>query len=382
MTQQPLAGIKVLDFTTLLPGPLAALMLSECGAEVIKIEPPGGDGLRHMGSMTGMLDARFALLNGGKRCIEADLKDPKIRDELLAMVAEADVVIEQFRPGVMDRLGFGYEALSAINPRLIYCSITGYGQDGPLSQRAGHDLNYLAEAGVLALGDNAHGVQYVPPVLAADIAGGSYPAFFNILLALLSRQQTGKGQYIDVAMTEGMFPFAFWAFALGWGEGQWPGPGQGRLTGGSPRYRVYLASDKKSIAVGALEEKFWISFCDAIGLAEELRPMSADPGIVIEAVSELIAARSSAYWDQAFAKADCCCNVAVSLEDAVQSPHFAAREIFQRQIETEDGQLIPSLPLPIIPDFRQPLGSGAKASEPDQDKTLAWRTEPGTGKSG
>lgn len=382
MTQQPLAGIKVLDFTTLLPGPLAALMLSESGADVIKIEPPGGDGLRHMGSKTRTLDARFALLNGGKRCIEADLKDEKTRDALLAMIGETDVVVEQFRPGVMDRLGFGYDALSAINPRLIYCSITGYGQDGPLSPRAGHDLNYLADAGVLALGDNAHGVQYVPPVLAADIAGGSYPAFFNILLALLSRAQTGKGQYIDVAMTEGMFPFAFWAFAQGWGDGQWPGPGQGRLTGGSPRYRVYSASDGKSIAVGALEEKFWISFCDAIGLAEELRPMSADPGTVIEAVSELIAARPSAHWDQAFAKADCCCNVAVSLEDAVRSPHFAARHIFERKTETEDGQLIPSLPLPIMPDFRRPLGSAAMASMSGDDKTLAWRPVPVTGKSG
>ena len=222
MIAQPLAGLKVLDFTTLLPGPLATLMLAECGADVLKIEPPGGEGMRQFETSSGDDAPVFALLNAGKRSLTVDLKDRAQLDTLMPLIAEADVLVEQFRPGVMDRLGLGYETLARSNPGLIYCSITGYGQQGPLAAQAGHDLNFMARTGVLALSPGAPDAPTVPPVLAADIAGGSYPAFFNILLALMTRARDGAGQYLDIAMADGAFPLARWALAQGWGEGHWP----------------------------------------------------------------------------------------------------------------------------------------------------------------
>jgi alpha-methylacyl-CoA racemase len=196
---RPLAGIKVVDFSTLLPGPLASLILAEGGAEVIKVERPDpGDELRSYEPRFGQASAGFALLNRGKRSIALDLKASGARERFMPLLRSADVLIEQFRPGVMDRLGLGYATLAAVNPRLIYCSITGYGQSGPKSQVAAHDLNYLAETGVLHLAAGADGAPMVPPALIADIAGGSYPAALNILLALRARDASGRGCHLDM----------------------------------------------------------------------------------------------------------------------------------------------------------------------------------------
>jgi alpha-methylacyl-CoA racemase len=181
---QPLTGIKVVDFSALLPGPLASLILAEAGAEVVKVERPGGDDLRGYEPRFGPAGAGFALLNRGKRSIAIDLKANDARARLLPLLRSADVLIEQFRPGVMERLGLGHAALATLNPRLIYCSITGYGESGPKAQVAAHDLNYLAETGLLHLAAGADGAPVVPPALIADIAGGAYPAVLNILLAL------------------------------------------------------------------------------------------------------------------------------------------------------------------------------------------------------
>lgn len=352
MAPQPLAGLKVLDFSTLLPGPLAGLMLVEAGAEVIKIEPPQGDGMRSLGLGADSDSALYALLNAGKKSVCIDLKKPAERSRLDPMIEEADILIEQFRPGVMKRLGLDYEAVSAINPGIIYCSITGYGQDGPLSQRAGHDLNYLAETGILALSPGEGDTPCLPPVLAADIAGGAYPAFFNILLALRCRERNGAGQHIDVAMTEGMFPFAFWALAQGWGENSWPEPGTRLFNGGSPRYRVYRSGDGGLVTVAAIEEKFWRQFCDSIDLPAEMRGENADAGTVIASVTEIIASRPAAHWREVFDREDCCCRVVEQLAQAVSHPQFQERGIFSRKIETARGEPLPSLPLPISPQFR------------------------------
>jgi alpha-methylacyl-CoA racemase len=204
---QPLAGIKVIDFSTLLPGPLASLILAEAGAAVVKVERQGdGDELRGYEPRFGAASVGFALLNRGKRSVALDLKANGARERLLPLLRAADVLIEQFRPGVMDRLGLGYAALATINPRLIYCSITGYGQQGPKAQMAGHDLNYLAETGLLHFAAGADGAPVVPPTLIADIAGGSYPAVLNILLALRARDASGRGCHLDIAMTDHLFP--------------------------------------------------------------------------------------------------------------------------------------------------------------------------------
>jgi crotonobetainyl-CoA:carnitine CoA-transferase CaiB-like acyl-CoA transferase len=234
---RPLEGVWVLDFSTLLPGPMASLMLAEAGAEVVKIERPGlGDEMRHYNPRWGANSSNFALLNRGKRSLALDLKDPRARARLDPLIARADILLEQFRPGVMARLGLGYEALAARNPRLIYCSITGYGQTGPKRDLAGHDLNYIGDTGLLALAAGDPARPQVPPALIADIAGGSYPAVVNILLALRARETTGRGCHLDIAMTDNLFPFLYWAMGQGMATGQWPGNGSDLVTGGSPRY--------------------------------------------------------------------------------------------------------------------------------------------------
>jgi len=214
----PLADIRVVDFTTLAPGPFATLMLANAGAEVTKVErPDSGDEMRLYRDAFGDNGVTFSLLNAGKRSITADLKCDKDREQIKSLIKNSDVVIEQFRPGVMDRLGLGFTELSETQPGLIYCSITGFGQSGPKAQLAAHDLNYVADAGMLALGEHVAGRPSIPPLLAADLAGGSYPAVINILLALQKRAQTGKGTYIDISMTDCLFPLMFWCLGLGWG---------------------------------------------------------------------------------------------------------------------------------------------------------------------
>src|SRR5215207_11689014 len=195
---QPLSGVLVLDFTTLLPGPLATLMLAEAGAEVVKVERPGGEETRKYPPRWENQSAAFALLNRGKRSVVLDLKDAAAREKLLPLMRRADVLVEQFRPGVMARLGLGYDAVRAVNPRIVYCSISGYGQAGPRSQEAGHDISYQARTGLLSLSPGTTGSPSVPPALVADIAGGSFPAVINILLALRRRDLTGEGCRIDV----------------------------------------------------------------------------------------------------------------------------------------------------------------------------------------
>jgi crotonobetainyl-CoA:carnitine CoA-transferase CaiB-like acyl-CoA transferase len=219
--QKPLNGVRILDFTTLVPGPIAGLMLAEAGAEVIKIEPPGGEAMRNAPTSWGDLSALFALINRGKRSLALDLKDAATRAALEPLLASADVILEGFRPGVMARLGLDYAAVRAINPRVIYCAITGYGQGGPKAQRAGHDLSYVAETGLLALSGGAGGHPNLPPVLIADVMGGSWPAVAAVAMALFRRERTGEGAFLDIAMTEGLFLPMFWAWAQGHGGKGW-----------------------------------------------------------------------------------------------------------------------------------------------------------------
>src|SRR5665213_374835 len=253
---QPLNGLLVLDFTTLLPGPLAALMLAEAGAEVIKIERPGGEDMRRFLPVIDGESAVFAMLNRGKQVLTLDLKSAAEREKLIPLIQRADILIEQFRPGVMARLGLGYDAARALNPRLIYCSISGYGQSGPRVAEAGHDINYIGNTGLLDLQPGPIERPVVPPMLAADIAGGSFPAVINVLLALRARDQSGQGCHLDIAMTDAMFTFAWYALALGQASGQFPKPGEMWLVGSSPRYQLYPTKDGRIVACGAIEQKF------------------------------------------------------------------------------------------------------------------------------
>jgi alpha-methylacyl-CoA racemase len=350
---QPLSGIMVLDFTTLLPGPLATLMLAEAGAEVVRIERPGGEELgRHPPYIDGE-SAVYALINRGKRALVVDLKAPDARARLEPLLARCDVVVEQFRPGVMARLGLGYEAVRAINPRAVYCAITGYGQDGPRRHEAGHDLNYIAATGLLALSPGPPDRPTVPPALIGDIGGGAMPAVMNILLGLRRRDATGEGSFIDIAMADAMFTFAWHALASGLAEHRFPAPGAARLTGGSPRYRLYPTRDGRLVACAALEQKFWLAFCAAIGLEARLADDGADPAATLAAVAGIIATRTAREWEPVFAAADCCVTIVANLEQAVVDPHFAGRGLFAHKVVTAKGTVIPALPVPIDRRFRE-----------------------------
>ena len=313
----PLSGVRVLDLTTLLPGPLATLILAEAGADVFKIEPPGGDGMRRLPPLMGELSALFMQLNRGKRSMALDLKSDAGRDSLAALVRDADVLVEQFRPGVLGRLGFDAATLDALNPRLITCSISGYGQGGPKRDVAGHDLNYMAESGLLAVSPGSSSHPTIPPALIADIAGGSYPAVINILLALRRRDLTGEGERLDIAMADGLFTLAFFGLAGLETGGHPPRPGGELLSGGSPRYQLHAAEDGALVAVGALEQKFWDRFCALIGLPEALCDDARDPDATIDAVAGIIARQPSGHWAEVFAGEDCCANVVRDLGAAI-----------------------------------------------------------------
>jgi crotonobetainyl-CoA:carnitine CoA-transferase CaiB-like acyl-CoA transferase len=370
----PLAGLLVLDFTTLLPGPLAALMLAEAGAEVVKIErPPVGDEMRTYEPRWGADSTNFALLNRGKASVALDLKDPAQKARLAPLLARADIIIEQFRPGVMDRLGLGYEAVAKINPRVIYCAITGYGQTGPKRDVAGHDLNYIGDVGLLALGSGAPGHPVIPPALVADIAAGSYPAFMNILLAVIARHSTGRGCYLDVAMTDNIFPFMYWAIGKALGTGEWAGNATDLVTGGTPRYHLFPTEDDRLVAVAAIEQKFWENFCALIDLDPALRDDRVDPGATTAGIATILRGKPGAHWQAVFAGKDCCCSVVATLQEAMADPHVAARGLFRGTV-SGTGTTLPALPVPVLPVFR---GAGGDKPAPalgaDTDRLMPRR---------
>lgn len=352
---RPLEGVRVLDFSTLLPGPMATLILAEAGAEVIKIERPGrGDEMRSYTPKFGDDSVNFALLNRGKRSIAIDLKEPGVVDRLRGLIESADIVVEQFRPGVMDRLGLGFEALSKINPKLIYCAITGYGQTGPKADVAAHDLNYVAEAGMLGLSAGSDGAPILPPALIADIAGGTYPAVVNILLALRQRDRTGEGCKLDIAMADNLFTFLYWAIGNGLANGQWPVAGGDLVTGGSPRYQIYRTSDDRFVAAGPLEDKFWANFLAAIEAPQELQDDSKDPAGVRARIAAIIGSQPASHWQQRFAGKDVCSVVVATLQEAMQDEHFRARGLFARELES-NGRRISALPVPVATAFRNAM---------------------------
>jgi crotonobetainyl-CoA:carnitine CoA-transferase CaiB-like acyl-CoA transferase len=329
-------------------------MLAEAGADVIKIERPGGEDMRRFPPIVDGESAVFALLNRGKQVLTVDLKSASDREKLIPLIQRADFLLEQFRPGVMARLGLGYDDVRAINPRVIYCSISGYGQSGPRVDEAGHDINYIGNTGLLDLQPGPIGAPVVPPILAADIAGGSFPAVINILLALRQRDETGAGCHLDIAMTDAMFTFAWHALASGQATGRYPAAGEAQLAGGSPRYALYPTHDGKLVACAALEQRFWLAFCAAIGLAPALIADATDPAATRAAVATIVAGRSAEDWRPVLAAADCCATIVASLEEAVRDPHFVARGLFAREVVGAAGTAMAALPLPIAPEFRDP----------------------------
>ncbi len=352
-----LDDILVVDFSTLLPGPMATLFLAEAGAEVVKVErPESGEEMRTYHPRWGVDSVNFNMLNRGKKSVALNLKDPAATEGLLPLLKRADIIVEQFRPGVMDRLGLGYDDIVKINPDIIFCSITGYGQTGPKSLRAGHDLNYIGDTGLLALSSGPVSSPVVPPALIADIAGGTYPAVMNILLALRKRDKKGVGCKLDISMADGLFPFMYWAIGDGQGVDAWPGNCDSLVTGGTCRYRVYPTADDRLIAAAPIEQKFWEIFVEVINLEEEYRDDTKTPDATATRIAEILVSKSSAHWEKIFNEVDCCCSIVSTIKNAMDDSHFVARGIFENSIVNETGSEIVALPVPIDKALR----TGAK----------------------
>lgn len=369
----PLADVTVLDFSFQLPGPLASLILSRAGARVIKVERPNtGDDLRGFPPTRDGENLGFAMLNEGKQSIALDLKQEGATAKLRPLIEAADIVIEQFRPGVMDRLGLGYDALKAIKPDLIYCAITGYGQTGPDRMKAGHDLNYCADAGILALSGDGQGNPVIPSVTVADIAGGTYPAVMNILLALRRRDRTKEGSVIDISMADNLFALQYWAQAEHAMAGRRPLQGGSLLTGGSPRYAIYRTADGRHLAAAPLEQRFWDAFCDAIGLQPEFRDDTCDPEATRRHVAARIAEKSADAWRDILG-GNMCCTLVATQEEAFTNAHFIARGLFGRRVASPGGQVGPALATPLSHDLvRHDTGGRAPRVGEDNNRLLDW----------
>jgi len=326
---RPLRGLRVLDLSRLIPGPFATLVLADMGATVDKVEDPGGgDYLRHMPPAVAGASGGFHALNRGKRSLVLDLKQPRGREVLLRLLAGYDVLFEQFRPGVLDRLGLGHGALRERFPGLIICALTGYGQTGPLAHRAGHDLNYLARSGVLGFQGPAGGPPQVPGFQMADVSGGLW-SVVAILGALRERELSGQGSVLDMAMVDGALGFA--SFSLGGlFAGQTPERGHEPLAGGIAPYNCYLSSDDQPITLAALEPKFWASFCAGVGIEVDMTALFPGPhqGALKEKLAALFRTKTRAEWEEFSARHDCCVEPALAPGELRSDPHLAARGLF------------------------------------------------------
>ncbi|HEY8086776.1 MAG TPA: CaiB/BaiF CoA-transferase family protein [Polyangiaceae bacterium] len=325
-----LAGVRVLDLTRLLPGPFASLVLADLGASVDKLEDPGaGDYLRVTPPLAaGDTSTTFLALNRGKRSACLDLKKPSAKAALLRMVERYDVLFEQFRPGVLDRLGLSHATLMAANPRLIVCALTGYGQDGPLAQRAGHDINYLARAGVLGMQGPAGGPPQVPGFQLADFSGGLW-SVIGILAALHERAKTGKGSVVDVSMTEAAMGFALASLGRFFG-GHSPVRGDEPLTGGLAVYGTYATKDGKYVSLGALEPKFYLAFFAGVGMEPDAGAIFPGPhqDTLREKLRGVFLSRTRAEWEAFGKQHDCCLEPVLEPEELRNDDHLKARGLF------------------------------------------------------
>ncbi|MFE8699653.1 CaiB/BaiF CoA transferase family protein [Cytobacillus sp. FJAT-54145] len=330
----PLDGVRVLDLTRLLPGPYCSLMLADFGADVIKVEDPKlGDYARWGEPKIEGQSAMFMSLNRNKRSVTLNLKDEKDKKIFIDLVKTADVLIESFRPGVMERLGLGYEQLKEHQPKLIYCAITGYGQTGPFTSEPGHDLNFLSYAGLLHLQGDPNGKPLIPSVQIGDIGGGSLMATIGILLSIIDAQKSGEGQFIDISMLDG---------AVSWMQTILPNyfsstpetlkRGEFVLNGGKASYEVYETKDHRYISVGALEFKFWKNFCEVIGktdlIAKLEAPIEQQRKMKVE-IQEMISQKTLQEWMFLFEGIDACVSPVLTPEEMMEHPQIRDRQMIE-----------------------------------------------------
>ena len=337
----PLSGLRILDLTRLLPGPVATMHLADLGAEVIKIEDTGaGDYARAMGPGERTAGGRdgdslfFRMVNRNKKSLRLDLKQAAGVEVFMRLAGDADVIFESFRPGVVDKLGIGYDTVRAINPRIVYCAITGYGQTGPWADLAGHDINYLATAGLLdQIGTHdgkCSSAPAVPNLQIGDLLGGALTPLVGVLAAVIGAKATGQGSHVDVAMTDAVLAHTIFPLVTTLVSGQ-PAPrGADLLTGGVPCYGVYRTADERYLAVGALEPKFWQALCAALE-RPDLAPFGLATGSegrrVKAELAALLASQPLAYWQPLLAAADCCVTPILRLDETLDHPQIVAREM-------------------------------------------------------
>ncbi|MDE2793637.1 MAG: CaiB/BaiF CoA-transferase family protein [Gemmatimonadota bacterium] len=345
-----LQGVRVLDLSRLLPGPFLTMILADLGADVVKVEEPRrGDYMRDFPPRANGASGRYLSVNRNKRSVTMDLKDDRERERFLHMAERADVVVESFRPGVVDRLGVGWAALSERNERIILCSISGYGQTGPYRDRAGHDINYLALAGVLGMsGQDPDGPPALAGVQIADLGGGAMWGAIAILAALIDRNRTGRGAHLDISMTEGALAMLASEFGIVNAEPSPPTRGTGLLNGGAARYGVYRTSDGKYLSVGTLEPQFLNRLAEAAGL--ELRAGAEGDADLRRQLTRVIATKTRDEWARVLAGFDCCCEPVLELDEVPGHALHHERGVFF-EIPEEDG--------PRTLQVRTPLGMPA-----------------------
>ena len=335
-----LAGIKILDLTRLLPGPFATMYLADFGAEVIKIEQPGeGDYARGYEPKRNGMGYRFLIVNRNKKSITLDLKKPEGKEIFLKLAQETDVVIESFRPGVMKKLGIDYEALSQLNPGLVFCSLSGYGQTGPYAMDAGHDLNYIGTAGIPSITGKRGGDPIIPGIQVADLTGGLM-AVIGILIALQGRRTLGRGQYVDASLFASAVAMLPADASILFGSGKVPMRGESRLTGGWPHYNIYRTSDGRYLACGALEKKFWSNLCKVIereDLTDTIDTHENFP-VIGEILEKTFASRTLDEWTATLDGKDTCVTPIKNLDEVFTDPHVVANELVQELDDPEFGR--------------------------------------------
>ena len=334
-----LSSLKVLDFSTLLPGPLATMFLADLGAEVVSVSAPEKPDL--MNNYPPIIEelgvsASYAWLGRNKKTINLNLKKPQAVSAVKKMVKEYDIVVEQFRPGVMKKLGLDYETLRQENPALIYCSISGYGQNGPMAMRPGHDINYVALSGNMLMMDGKEPQKVsIPNFHLADIAGGGYMSAIAILAAVQYREKTGKGQYIDMSMMDSILPFACIEGAGVLAARQYPKGWQNRTVAGTangPHYDVYETADKKYMSVGALEPKFFAALCTTLGLPEwaDGHIIQEDPEQMRTVFQQKFKEKTRAEWTEIFSKVDACVEPAYDIYEMCSNEQVIARDMIPK----------------------------------------------------
>ncbi len=338
-----LTGLKMLDLSRLLPGPYCSLLLADLGMEVLKVEDPEqGDYLRMIGPIRKNDSANFLALNRNKKSMILNLKVKEGKEIFYKLIQSYDIVLESFRPGVMERLGIGYQELKNGNPRIILCSLSGYGQDGPYRERSGHDINYIGLGGVLELTGMKNSPPIPPAVQIADIGGGGMMAAIAILAAAIHRKKTGKGQFLDISMMDGVVSWLSMHAGKYFMDGELPKRGEMHLTGRYACYQVYATKDGRYMSLGAMEQKFWKNFCEAIGRRDLIYKQyieGEEQLRVIEEIQELFKTKTQKEWIDFFKNVDACCEPILTFEEVFHHPQVLHRQMVMEYEHPVEGKI-------------------------------------------